>query len=214
MQSGALHFSQSNPIRRTMSELEVLDAHDFATEAAQIEVPMQSTVCESDEFATIADMQPLAFSSCHDDADEVEKETRITIEIPKPLDRKGNESPQVRAFKHCLSELLTRRQRSLVPVSRYDGKGRARRCTSLPSVADFAADLMLAGSRTLSPAMYRIYCWAVETDFEFWDTVPDIVRKHIMHTVGKRLLANRIFVAGKTAAYWSNGLYQRAPKAA
>ncbi|HWF02114.1 MAG TPA: hypothetical protein VHA06_00425 [Candidatus Angelobacter sp.] len=142
-------------------------------------------------------------SNCWDE----EYQPRLTIE--EILTISSKDSRNVVAFKSVMNELLCRQNCSRKMTARYSTLGKGSPDASLPSLGDFSADCLLAGKRALTPNLYRVLCWAVETVFERWMSVPLGVRRTIEERTGGELLRRSIFNGRNTHNYWYVGRKQR-----
>jgi hypothetical protein len=169
--------------------------------AVQIAEASFADVKDQDEaHAEVEEVEYSARNLRYEDAVE-EATPEIVVEEAPALVQSTKDSHAAKAFKCVLNELLTRRNHSNVS---------AVNSTSLPSVADFTADVYLAAKRSLHPRLYEIFCWTVETEFEEWRDVSLLDRREIMNKTGAALIERGVCdKRGRTRAYFFSGYKER-----
>jgi len=100
-----------------MSELYVLDAHDFATEAAQIEVPEPTAAQAAQQDIRIEVEYIRNLSAEERYGDIVDEEKFLTVE--ETLTHNSSDRPATAAAKLCLNELLSRTSWSKPQIGRH-----------------------------------------------------------------------------------------------
>ena len=166
---------------------EVLDAHSVQQEYAEPD--------EDDDGPRARKRSAQTYAS-FDDGFDVETGT---------LAISSRDDQHTRAFKVCFDALLRgSRSRSwtgcYAVLIRENGQN-----TSRPSPADFAADVMLAAKRSLSPLLYRVLCACVDAEFSNYHRLPEPIRRKLTTRVGRKLLSRGICNDKSKITYWKTG---------
>jgi len=143
-----------------------------------------------------------------EDANDVEEERVLTIE--QTIADEPKDTREISTAKNCINELPTRKNQTRLCVARTKRCGGVQVFDERPGICDFAADIRLAGLRSLSSPLFKVFEWAMANDFERWPEVPRAVRDAILQRVGNALRLRKIVDGkGSTANYFSVGLRQR-----
>lgn len=163
------------------------------------------TAAQEAEHTVPADVAPV-----YRYEDPIEEEKLLTVE--EFLEISSRDTPSVRAFKCLVNELLSRMNQSKPSACRMRHTSGYSVPDSLPSVADFIADVSLCVKRSCSNSLYVIFGKCVDTQFEIWPRVPESVRNAIAERAGKLMIERGIVRRGKTARYWMSGYMQNGPR--